>query len=106
MWMVASRDRIKFSDPQIHLASHFQFEPGDETQSFLLLGDGKHLSLAKVRDQPHVFDGVDLLALSACDAAVAGGAGSEVDGLARIAQDQGAAATDACSGSGSGSSRR
>src|SRR5262245_3488190 len=28
--------------PVIHIASHFQLHPGDDTASFLLLGDGRH----------------------------------------------------------------
>jgi CHAT domain-containing protein len=35
---------------------------------------------------------VDLLTLSACNTAVEGGEGSEVDGLARLAEERGAAA--------------
>ena len=30
----------------MHVASHFSFQPGNETNSFLLLGDGSRLSLA------------------------------------------------------------
>jgi CHAT domain-containing protein/tetratricopeptide (TPR) repeat protein len=76
----------------VHVASHFAFQPGDETRSFLLLGDGGHLTLERLRAAAGVFRGVDLLALSACQTAVDGGEGAEVDGLARIARDQGAAA--------------
>jgi CHAT domain-containing protein len=32
--------------PVVHIASHFRFRPGNDANSFLLLGDGGHLSLA------------------------------------------------------------
>src|SRR2546423_13698512 len=34
--------------PVVHIASHFNFQPGNETDSFLLLGDGQRLSLAQL----------------------------------------------------------
>jgi CHAT domain-containing protein len=53
-----------------HIASHFQFHPGDDTASFLLLGDGSHLPLAQLKIWPQPFQGVELLTLSACNTAV------------------------------------
>jgi CHAT domain-containing protein len=78
----------------VHIASHFQFRPGDETASFLLLGDGSHLSLAELKTWPNVFAGVDLLTLSACETAMgnAAGDGKEVEGFGVLAQRQGAKA--------------
>jgi CHAT domain-containing protein len=78
----------------VHIASHFKFEPGNETNSFLLLGDGSHLTLDQVRNTPGYFQGVDLLTLSACNTATGGtGAdGKEVEGFAVLAQRQGAEA--------------
>jgi CHAT domain-containing protein len=76
----------------VHVASHFVFRPGDEGSSFLLLGDGTHLTLRELRKRPPIFEQVDLLTLSACNTAVEGGEGTEVDGLARIAEEKGAAA--------------
>jgi CHAT domain-containing protein/tetratricopeptide (TPR) repeat protein len=78
----------------VHIASHFQFSPGDETNSFLLLGDGSHYSLARIKTTPNLFSGVDLLALSACNTASssAGANGKEVDGFAELAQRKGAKA--------------
>lgn len=35
--------------PVVHIATHFRFLPGDESKSFLLLGDGSHLSLKELR---------------------------------------------------------
>jgi CHAT domain-containing protein len=82
--------------PMVHIASHFAFTPGgDETQSFLLLGDGQHLTLAQIRNSVGVeFRGVDLLTLSSCNSAIGGrrGDGIEVDGLAEVAQRKGAKA--------------
>jgi CHAT domain-containing protein len=79
--------------PLIHIASHFAFKPGNEKQSYLLLGDGGQLSLDKIRNSPDfAFDNVELLTLSACNTAT-GGAGSdgkEVEGFAVLAQSRGA----------------
>ena len=84
--------------PVLHLASHFQFQPGNEDESFLLLGDGGHLTLAQLRKGTYKLAGVDLLALSACDTAKGGGnnsqkigaQGQEVEGMAVTAQNRGA----------------
>jgi CHAT domain-containing protein/Tfp pilus assembly protein PilF len=80
--------------PVVHIASHFQFQPGNETASFLLLGDGSHLSLSQIKTLPNVFGGVELLTLSACSTATGGGGGDgkEVEGFGVLAQRQGAKA--------------
>ncbi|MGI9067072.1 MAG: CHAT domain-containing protein, partial [Pyrinomonadaceae bacterium] len=80
--------------PVVHVASHFQFSPGNETNSALLLGDGTFLSLAQIKSLPNVFGGVELLTLSACNTATGGtGAnGKEVEGFGVLAQRQGAKA--------------
>ncbi|HYP01202.1 MAG TPA: CHAT domain-containing protein, partial [Pyrinomonadaceae bacterium] len=80
--------------PVVHIASHFAVQPGNETDSFLLLGDGGHLSLAKIRGSVNLFGGVELLTLSACDTATGGTAadGKEVESFAVHAQRQGAKA--------------
>jgi CHAT domain-containing protein len=80
--------------PVVHIASHFRLHPGDETASFLLLGDASRLSLAQVNTWPTVFGGVELLTLSACHTATGGAAadGREVEGFAVMAQRQGAKA--------------
>jgi CHAT domain-containing protein/tetratricopeptide (TPR) repeat protein len=80
--------------PLVHLATHFRFRPGNEAQSFLLLGDGSHLSVAEVKGITKLFTGVDLLTLSACNTGVgdSGGDGSEVEGFGVIAQRKGAKA--------------
>lgn len=79
----------------LHVASHFVFNPGTETQSFLVLGTGETLTLRALREADYNFRGVDLLTLSACDTAVGGGAdanGREVEGLGTLAQQRGARA--------------
>jgi len=83
--------------PLVHIASHFAFSPGNETNSFLLLGgknlQGEHLSLAEIRTDPgFTFTDIELLTLSACNTAVsaATGDGREVDGLGILAQQKGA----------------
>ena len=74
--------------PVVHIASHFRFQPGKDTKSFLLLGDGGHLSLAELKTSANLFGGVQLLTLSACNTGV--GDGAEVEGFGTLAQRQGA----------------
>jgi TonB family protein len=78
----------------VHIASHFRFAPGNETDSFLLLGDGNHLSLSELKSLPNLFGGVQLLTLSACNTGVgeANADGKEVEGLGVLAQRKGAKA--------------
>jgi CHAT domain-containing protein len=89
------RDGLDQSYPIIHIASHFEFTPGSMDDSFLLLGDGSHLTLAQIKTKLN-FNGVELLTLSACETAVGdeGTAhhGVEVEGLGAIAQQAGAKA--------------
>jgi CHAT domain-containing protein/Tfp pilus assembly protein PilF len=92
-------DQARFHDvldrayPVIHIASHFVFIPGTEAQSFLLLGDGKQLSLAELRTGGWKFDSVDMMTLSACETALGGGQdenGREIEGFGALVQRQGA----------------
>jgi CHAT domain-containing protein len=85
---------LRKRNPVVHIASHFQFSPGNETNSALLLGDGKFLSLAQIKSLPNIFGGVELLTLSACNTATGGSGanGKEVEGFAVLAQRQGAKA--------------
>jgi CHAT domain-containing protein len=80
--------------PLVHIASHFQFRPGNDADSFLLLGDGSHLTLGQIKSLPNIFGGVELLTLSACNTATggAGASGKEVEGFGVLAQRQGAKA--------------
>ena len=86
----AMRETLLKHHPVVHIASHFRFQPGDQSQSFLLLGDGRHLSLAELKNFPNLFGGVQLLTLSACNTGV--GDGAEVEGFGTLAQRQGAKA--------------
>lgn len=88
------RDALKRKPRFLHVASHFKFVPGNETDSFLLLGNGDPLSLAQIRKgRGFRFGGVDLLTLSACETAKGSDAeGDEVESFGAIAQMNGASA--------------
>ena len=89
------RDTIALRPSVIHIATHFKFAAGTESQSYLLLGDGKPLSLSDMMSERYRFRGLDLLTLSACETAVGGGLnqnGREVEGLGAQAQRFGAPA--------------
>lgn len=88
------KDALKKRPQLLHVASHFKFVPGNETDSFLLLGNGDALSLADLRKTRGLrFGGVDLLTLSACETAKGGDAeGDEVESFGAIAQMNGASA--------------
>ncbi len=76
----------------VHIASHFILNPGFDSDSYLLLGDGTHLSLKDLRTKNFHFEGVDLLTLSACDTAlnITDSRGIEIEGFGVLAQRQGA----------------
>jgi CHAT domain-containing protein len=77
--------------PVVHIATHYTFFPNDMKRSFLLLGDGRHLTMEELQFQGAIFAGVDLLALSACDtASVKAANGMERESLAVVAQKLGA----------------
>ncbi len=78
----------------VHVATHFRFKPGDDVNSFLLLGKGESLSVEKFNAMPDdALSSVDLLVLSACETEMGGNAdGSEFEGFARLAQQKGAGA--------------
>jgi CHAT domain-containing protein/tetratricopeptide (TPR) repeat protein len=84
------RQTLRKGYPVVHIASHFRFQPGNDTQSYLLLGDGGHLSLAELKNSANLFSGVQLLTLSACNTGL--GDGTEVEGFGTLAQRQGAKA--------------
>ena len=87
----AFKTGLEAEPPVVHLASHFVFKPGSEANSFLLMGDGKRLSLKEIREG-YNFTNTDLLTLSACETAVGGGRdanGREVEGFGALAQNQG-----------------
>jgi CHAT domain-containing protein len=79
--------------PIIHVASHFKLTPGDDKNSFLLLGGGddRKFTVEKLRSEP--LTDVELIVLSACNTATPGGSktnGVEIEGFASIAQKEGA----------------
>lgn len=80
----------------VHVSSHFQLGDND-VDSFLLLGNGEHLSLAEIKDDPKAFDfsHVELLTLSACETGRAhpDNDGREIESLAKITGDRGAHST-------------
>lgn len=85
----------------VHIASHFVFKPGDDSQSYLLLAgkdqdkSGFHLTVADFRDDQRIsLDDTQLLTLSACETGMNGTAGNgrEIDGLGTTAQLKGAKA--------------
>jgi CHAT domain-containing protein len=87
--------------PLVHIASHYVFQVGDDTKSYLLLGgketggQGFHLTLADLRDDQKMdFKGIELLTLSGCQTAVGSNDsdGREIDGLGITAQRKGAKA--------------
>jgi CHAT domain-containing protein len=87
------KQALQNKHPLIHLASHFVFRPGNESTSFLLLGDGDRLTLSRIRQEKLDFSHVDLVTLSACETGVGGGRsaqGEEVEGLGALVQKQGA----------------
>ncbi len=79
--------------PIVHIASHFKLTPGDDKNSFLLLGGGadRKLTVEKLRNEP--LTKIDLIVFSACNTATPGGTlanGIEVEGFGSIAQKEGA----------------
>jgi len=97
----AMENQLESPHGVVHIASHFVFKPGDDSQSYLLLsgeeeaGAGFHLTVADFRDnQKLALDNTELLTLSACETGMGGDAGNgrEVDGLGTTAQLKGAKA--------------
>jgi CHAT domain-containing protein/tetratricopeptide (TPR) repeat protein len=87
-------ESMKRRRPLVHVSSHFSFRPGDNTRSFMLLGDGTALTLNEMKERGGLFDGVELLTLSACNTAAtqSDAHGKEIDGFAELAQRLGAGA--------------
>ncbi|NIZ61995.1 hypothetical protein DL239_13520 [Sedimentitalea sp. CY04] len=93
---LSSQNRDKTGRSIVHLASHFVLGPTQD-QSFLLMGDGKKLSVSEIRRGMDIgldFKGVGLLTLSACNTAYGGqdNDGRELESFAAVAQQKGAAA--------------
>lgn len=77
--------------PLVHIASHFRLSPGNDTDSFLLLGDRTHWTVHDFRLSKDRLDNVTLLTLSACETAL-NGTGNELEGFSAVAQLKGAQA--------------
>jgi CHAT domain-containing protein len=88
------RAALRQRRPVVHIASHFHFQPGNDQQSFLLLGDGSPLTLAEFKRLPNIFENVQLLTLSACETGLGDSVsdGTEVEAFGVLAQRQGASA--------------
>src|SRR5205085_5224270 len=90
------RTALRQQYPLVHIASHFMFQPGNEADSFLLLGgmdeQNNKLTIAELKRLS--FEGVNLLTLSACETALGGekANGVEVESFGVLAQRQGAGA--------------
>ncbi|MDT9000840.1 CHAT domain-containing protein [Paucibacter sp. APW11] len=78
------------ADQLLHIGTHFVLRPGQIHRSWLLLGDGSKLQLARIREL--AWGRTQLITLSACETAVADseGSGREVDGLAASLLSRGA----------------
>jgi CHAT domain-containing protein/Tfp pilus assembly protein PilF len=77
----------------MHLASHFTLG-SNTSNSFLLLGDGKHLTLDEIKNFPEFnLNDMELVTLSACNTGFTGGTGAEIDSLATLFENRGAKAT-------------
>ena len=78
----------------VHVASHFDFKPGDAKGSYLVLGKGDKLTVQELSTMSTIFKGVDLLTLSACNTATDtnSNGGEEIDNFGEVAQQQGAMA--------------
>lgn len=78
----------------VHIASHFSFVPGNDKDSFLLLGGGeqKRFTVENLSSIP--LTDVELIVLSACNTATPGenANGTEIEGFGAVAQKQGAKA--------------
>jgi CHAT domain-containing protein/Tfp pilus assembly protein PilF len=97
----AMEDQLRGQHQVLHIASHFVFKPGDDSQSYLLLAGkdestgGFHLTVADFNSDRNLnLRRTDLLTLSACETGMSGSAsnGREVDGLGTTAQLKGAKA--------------
>lgn len=84
-------DVLERGFPVVHIATHFHLQVGTDEDSFLLLGNGDQLSLRAIADKKLSFGDLDLLTLSACNTGMGiKGTGTEVEGLATLANKRGA----------------
>lgn len=79
----------------LHVASHFELQPSNPSESALYMGDGTKFSLKEMSALPLNFKNFDLVTYSACQTAVTGsndGSGKEIESLSAQTQRQGAQA--------------
>jgi CHAT domain-containing protein len=75
----------------LHVGTHFRLCPGNALRSFLLLGDGSHLTLDTLASLD--FSGLDVVTLSACETGLGGARtddGREIEGLSALVERRGA----------------
>ena len=88
-------DALSSKPKIVHIATHFNFVPGDEKDSFMLFGTSE-LSIEEFKRMRNgSLDGVELLVLSACDTAngdmrASAADGGEFESFALLAQLKGA----------------
>lgn len=76
----------------LHIATHFHFQAGQDESSFLLLGNGTVLRFSELsaKMDSGLFEGLEMLTLSACETAVSSQAnGRDFEGMAALAQRAG-----------------
>ncbi|MGB3494131.1 MAG: CHAT domain-containing protein, partial [Elainellaceae cyanobacterium] len=79
----------------VHLATHAAFVQGSPNDSFILFGNGQHITLEEIKGWEGKFNQVDLFVLSACETGLGGtdlGNGEEILGFGYLMQQAGAEA--------------
>jgi CHAT domain-containing protein len=75
----------------VHIATHFNYvSTNNGRDSYLLLGDGSHLTIDKLMRSGTIFSNVELLTLSACNSLTAGENGVSAEGFPVTLQRMGA----------------
>jgi CHAT domain-containing protein len=76
----------------IHLTSHFVMQPGDSSNSYLLLGGGSDRKYTMQSFSKQQLNNTEILIMSACNTATFSSDGDEFESFATMAQKQGAKA--------------
>ncbi|MEO0406521.1 MAG: tetratricopeptide repeat protein [Cyanobacteria bacterium P01_A01_bin.135] len=91
----AATEPMMDSHTIVHLATHAAFVQGTPSESFILFGNGEHLTLEELKTWEGRFNQVDLFVLSACETGLGGselGNGEEILGFGYLMQEAGAEA--------------